>query len=142
MVLTFILHVGTDYQDTDIYQFIFSKDTDITIGRHWDKHNGDDYGITPPPVSEITRVGTLLVPRDSDFSLELLQESEEHPYLDGVEGIVSIGWQEYVNSVDETRLWFRFGESIESVKDKLYSKDFEMVFTDVNNNMYNYLVDE
>ena len=41
---------------------------------------------------------------------------------DCVEGIIALGWESESPEIDD-RLVFRYGETIESVKEKIYSRD-------------------
>jgi hypothetical protein len=46
---------------------------------------------------------------------------------DCVENVIALGWEKESPN-DEIRLVFHFGESLESVKEKLYSRDKIMKF--------------
>ena len=60
-----------------------------------------------------------------DVSLMCIQESDTFAVWDAIDGIVAMAWED-ISEYDEypdDRLSFFFGDSVESVKDKLYAKD-------------------
>ena len=81
----------------------------------------DKNDLTPDP-SFIKLVGGL---KTSELDLELIQNSGVFQIYNAVEGIIALGWEKLQDDQDypEERLVFRFGETKESVEDKLYSLD-------------------
>jgi hypothetical protein len=47
---------------------------------------------------------------------------------DAMEDIIALAWEKDETCEDKTRLVFRFGETIEKVKDKLYERDLILEF--------------
>ena len=62
---------------------------------------------------------------NTTLKLDLVQESDSFAMWDAVDGVVAMAWEnmEGYDEYPEKRLFFSFGEDIESVNDKLYEKD-------------------
>ena len=59
------------------------------------------------------------------------QQSDYFSMMDAIDGVVALAWEKDDNDVDFTmkkRLVFRFGESEQLVKDKLYERDLVLEF--------------
>jgi hypothetical protein len=66
---------------------------------------------------------------DPDF--EVLQNSDIFSIIDGMDDVIALAWEnelEQVNFDIQKRLVFRFGDTIESVKNKLYERDIVLEF--------------
>jgi hypothetical protein len=124
MVLTYINPLNKNYKGERTYEFIFSKNDVIDFGEDWDVNPASNGTITPPPITEIDKVGIL---KTDSLELDLAIHSEFFSMYDCVEGIIAIGW-ETESPDNETRLVFHFGESYEAVKEKLYSRDIIIEF--------------
>jgi hypothetical protein len=51
--------------------------------------------------------------------------------MDSMDGVLSIGWEKETNEIDFSitkRLVFKFGETEQDVKDKLYERDIVLEF--------------
>ena len=59
------------------------------------------------------------------LEFELVQNSDYFSFTDSIDDVIALGWEKYGEEEDikDTRLVFRFGETMESVTDKLYSRD-------------------
>lgn len=124
MVLTYINPLNRNYKGEFIYEFIFSKDEDIDYGDDWDVLPASTGNQTPPDLKEISLIGVL---KSSEIELELALNSDTFAMYDCVEKIIAIGWEKE-SPDDEIRLVFHYGEALESIKDKLYSRDLIMEF--------------
>jgi len=63
--------------------------------------------------------------------LELIQDSDVFSMLDSMDGVISLGWEKENDEIDFSvtkRLVFRFGETEQEVKDKLYERDIVLEF--------------
>jgi hypothetical protein len=61
----------------------------------------------------------------------LVQQSDTFSVWDAVDGVIALGWEnidEY-DEYPEIRLWFKFGEEIKTVNDKLYEKDIVLEYS-------------
>jgi len=76
-----------------------------------------------PSIEYIDLVGLL---RDTDLVLELIQNSDYFGVIDAVDGIIAMAWEKSNFDLESDRLFFRFGESIESVTKKLKSRGFSL----------------
>ena len=106
----------------NIYEFIFGKTTEIEYGDSWDAVPASACdAITPPPIDYIHAVGMLIT---HEIAIECVQYSD-FAVIDAVDTIIALGWEE--KPIDGTiRLVFHFGDDLESVKEKLYSRDLEL----------------
>jgi len=120
LYLIYINNVGKDWKGNNLYEFLYSNEIEGIEGDEWDSMPAS--GRPEPPHEEfVKKVGKLT----SDFKLSLVQESDTFCIWDAVDGIIALGW-ENIDDYDEypeTRLWFKFGEELSSVNDKLYEKD-------------------
>lgn len=119
MVLTYINPLNRNYKNEFIYEFIFSKTEEINFGDEWGITPASSGIQTPPSLEDIESVYLLV---SDDIELELVLNSDGFSLYDCVEKIIALGWEKESPDV-EIRLVFHFGETIESVKQKLYSRD-------------------
>jgi hypothetical protein len=119
MVLTYINPLNKNYKGEYTYEFLFSKTNEINFGDDWDVNPASSGTLTPPPIDDIEFVGIL---KTSDIELDLAISSDTFSMYDCVENVIALGWEKE-SPLDEIRLVFHFGETIESVKEKLYSRD-------------------
>jgi hypothetical protein len=130
--LIYVSKVGEIYGKTDIYEFIFSDDSENAIGFGWEQiclHN-----VEPPHEEYRTLIATLktdkelsTTDKDKKMVLSLLEEQNEFRYLDGVFGFIGLAWEyiedyQMLDSLNEERIVFHFGESFTSVERKLRLK--------------------
>lgn len=123
--LVFINIVGKNWEDDFVYEFIFSNTTKDIDGEDWDEYPAA--GKPSPPKSDfVSLVGNL----KSDIKFDVIQNSDTFTVWDGVDGVVAIGW-ENIDDYDEypdSRMFFMFGETLDIVTEKLYSKDIILDF--------------
>ena len=127
MILTYINPLNRNYKGEYTYEFLFSKTNEINFGDDWDVNPASSGLLTPPPINEIAAVGIL---KTDDIELDLAIHSDYFSMYDCVENIIALGW-ERESPLDEVRLVFQFGESLESVKEKLYSRDKIIVLNEI-----------
>lgn len=118
--LIFVNGLGPNYKGDNLYEFIFSDSLDVW-GESWESKPSNGYP-TPPELKYIKKVGVL---RNTDIKLELIQNSDFFSMIDAMDDVIALAWE-----VDENknRLVFRFGETEEQIKDKLYEKDLILEF--------------
>lgn len=124
--LIYINGLGPNYKGDNIYEFIFS-DTLEVFGENWESKPANGYP-SPPDLEYIKKVGTLI---NEDVEFELVQDSDVFSVIDSMDGVVALGWEKETNDKDFSiikRLVFQFGETEESVKDKLYERDIVLQF--------------
>jgi len=120
MNLVYINKVGQNWKGNFIYEFLFSDILDDIDGDGWDAYPASN-NPEPPSENFIKKSGALI----GDLKLEVVQESDSFAMLDAVDGIIAIAWEnlEGYDEYPDKRLFFSFGEDIESVESKLYEKD-------------------
>jgi hypothetical protein len=101
-----------------MYEFIFSDELDVW-GENWDSRPAHGYP-QPPVLKYIKKVGLL---KNTVVQLELIQDSDFMGVTDAMEDVIALAWEKDESCEDETRLVFRFGDSEQKVKDKLYERD-------------------
>ncbi len=120
MKLIYINKIGTDWKGKLIYELIFSKSDDVD-GEGWDVYPARNQAESPER-EYIDMVGRI---ETDELSLICIQESDTFAVWDAIDGVVAIAWED-ISSYSEypdNRLSFFFGDSVDSVKDKLYAKD-------------------
>lgn len=124
MYLIYINELGKDYKGQRQYEFIFGKDKNVIE---------DDWLIipssgrsNPPEIEHIDLVGLL---KNSDLDLDLVQNSDYFGVIDAVEGIIALGWEKFDLDAEtlKPRVSFHFGETVESVAEKLKSKGLRLI---------------
>ena len=127
MKLLFINELGPNYKNENIYEFIFGKETEELWGDEWDARPA--HGKPgPPELQYIESVGVL---NNTKVSLDLVQNSDYFNMEHALDNVIALGWETYEEDYengDEERLVFHFGETLQKVKDKLYSRDIILKF--------------
>jgi hypothetical protein len=124
--LIYINGMGPNYKGQNIYEFIFSESLEVW-GENWDSKPANGYP-TPPDYEYVTKVGTLV---NDEITLELIQDSDVFSVIDAMDGVIAMGWEKESGDVDFSlvkRLVFRFGDTEEEVKNKLYERDIVLEF--------------
>jgi|TARA_R110000868_G_scaffold84_5_gene875 hypothetical protein len=125
--LIYINGMGPNYKGDNIYEFIFSDVNQDVWGENWESKPANGYPL-PPDVEYIKKVGTL---KNEKITLDLVQESDVFSVLDSMDGVIAMGWERENDEVDFSiikRLVFKFGETEQEVKDKLYERDVVLEF--------------
>jgi hypothetical protein len=123
MYLIYINPLNKDFKGQNIYEFIFTKRTDnVEYGEDWDVEPASSGTPTPPNIDQVDEVGIL---KSTDIELTLNMHSDNFSMYDCVEGIIALAWETESPEIED-RLVFRYGEDIESVKGKIYSRDKEL----------------
>lgn len=120
--LIYVNGLGPNYKGDNLYEFIFSDSLDVW-GDSWESKPSNGYP-TPPELQYIKKVGVL---RDTDIKLELIQNSDFFSMIDAMDDVIALAWES--EEIDnKKRIVFRFGETEEEVKDKLYERDLVLQF--------------
>ena len=125
--LVYVNGLGPNYKGDNMYEFIFSDDIKNVWGDGWDSKPSNGYP-KPPEMEFIKKVGLL---KNTSLEFELVQNSDFFSFMDSMDDVVSLAWEkenEYVDFTMTKRLVFRFGESEQEVKNKLYERDIVLEF--------------
>ena len=125
--LVYVNGLGPNYKGDNMYEFIFSDDIKKVWGDGWDSKPSNGYP-KPPEMEFIKKVGLL---KNTSLEFELVQNSDFFSFMDSMDDVVSLAWEkenDYVDFTATKRLVFRFGESEQEVKDKLYERDIVLEF--------------
>jgi hypothetical protein len=125
--LIYVNELGPNYKGDNIYEFIFSDMIENVWGESWESKPSNGYP-SPPDLKHVKKVGTL---KSETLTMSVIQKSDYFSMIDSIDGVIALAWE---NENDNTnydvikRLVFRFGDTEESVKDKLYERDFMLEF--------------
>jgi len=120
--LIYVNGLGPNYKGDNLYEFIFSDEKDVW-GEFWESKPSNGYP-TPPELKHIKKVGVL---RNTDIKLELIQNSDFFSMIDAMDDVVALAWEAEDENI-KTRLVFKFGETEEEIKNKLYERDLILEF--------------
>lgn len=124
--LIYINGLGPNYKGDNIYEFIFSDTLDVW-GENWESKPANGYPL-PPDIEYVKKVGLL---RNGEITLELVQESDVFSVIDATDDVIALGWEKETNDIDFSitkRLVFKFGQTEDEVKNKLYERDIVLEF--------------
>lgn len=121
MKLIYINEIGVDFKGQKQYEFIFSESEELNNDEWFTIPASSSINSKSPDIEFIDMVGLL---KDSDLDLELIQNSDYFGIIDAVDGVISLGWEKYNNESENERLYFRFGETIDSVSKKLKQRKY------------------
>jgi hypothetical protein len=125
--LVYVNGLGPNYKGDNMYEFIFSDNIKDVWGEYWDSKPSNGYP-KPPEIEYIRKVGTL---KNTSLELDLIQNSDFFSFMDAMDDVISLAWEKDSEDVDFTitkRLVFRFGQSEQEIKDKLYERDIVLEF--------------
>ena len=125
--LIYVNELGPNYKGDNIYEFIFSDTLEKVWGDNWESKPSNGYP-TPPDLEHIKKVGVL---KNDMITMSVIQNSDYFSMIDSMDGIIALGYENESDDVDfdrQTRLVFSFGETEESVKNKLYERDIVLEF--------------
>jgi hypothetical protein len=127
MYLIFVNELGPNYRGDNIYEFIFSEKTEDVWGESWESKPSNGYPH-PPDIEHIKKVGIL---KNDKISLSVIQKSDYFSMIDAIDDVVALAWENENESTNfdlVKRLVFRYGESEEVIKNKLYERDIVLEF--------------
>jgi hypothetical protein len=125
--LIYVNELGPNYKGDNTYEFIFSNGLEEIWGDSWESNPANGYP-SPPDLEFINKVGTL---KSSEITLSVIQKSDYFSMTDCMDDVISLAWENELDDIDFTikkRLVFRFGETEQSVKNKLYERDIVLEF--------------
>lgn len=129
LFLVFINYVGSDVNEDQIYEFIFSEQLIGIEGQDWDQMPASIGEITPPDASVINKIRKL---RTNTVKLDLAQRCTSFSMWDAIDGVIPLGWEnslEYQNkygTYPDNRLIFKFGEKEKDVIVKLSDRNLSL----------------
>ena len=125
--LIYVNELGPNYKGDNIYEFIFSDSVEDVWGESWESKPSNGYPL-PPDIEHIKNVGVL---KNDQITMSVIQNSDYFSMIDSMDDIIALCWENESEDVDFTRqrrLVFKFGETEQSVKDKLYERDIVLEF--------------
>ena len=125
--LIYVNELGPNYKGDNIYEFIFSDSSKDIWGESWESKPSNGYPL-PPDLEHIKKVGVL---KNDLITMSVIQNSDYFSMIDAMDDIIALAFENDNEDVDfehQKRLVFKFGETEQSVKDKLYERDFVLEF--------------
>jgi len=125
--LIYVNELGPNYKGDNIYEFIFSDSSKEIWGESWESKPSNGYPL-PPDLEHIKKVGVL---KNDLITMSVIQNSDYFSMIDAMDDIIALAFENDNEDVDfehQKRLVFKFGETEQSVKDKLYERDFVLEF--------------
>lgn len=125
--LIYINELGPNYKGDNIYEFIFSSSLENIWGDSWESKPSNGYP-SPPDLEFIKKVGVL---KHDTIKMSVVQNSDFFSMMDAIDGIIALSWEDENETLDFEkikRLVFKFGETEDSVKNKLYERDIVLEF--------------
>ena len=123
--LGFVKLIGEENDGLYRYEFIFTDNIDEFWGDGFDEKPSCLVNNLTPDEEYITEVHIVKM----KIKLELAQDNCCFGMQDVLDGILSLGWEDtttYIEYPEDGRLFFRFGETMEEVKEKLMIKNVLM----------------
>lgn len=127
--VVYIIYVGKDVDNKNIYQFILSNNPDDVFSEGWGEK----------PASNIPK-SILMIDEDmyeyvkeikTDITLDLAQDNSCFSMQDARDNIVALGYENidnYEEYPEKGRIVIHFGESIDDVEKKFAKRDLYLKF--------------
>ncbi len=124
MNLIFVNELGSDYKGQKQYEFIFSTSTEIDM-EEWFTIPSSSTSISKSPYLQYVNMVGLL--KNTDIVFELIQNSDYFGVIDAVDGVIALAWEKSNYDSEHERLYFKFGEPLDSVNKKLKSRGYFLI---------------
>jgi hypothetical protein len=128
MELIYINELGPDFKGQKQYEFIFSEDDEIDDENWFSIPASSIQSSLSPNINYINMIGLL---KDTDIDLELVQNSDYFGMIDAVDGIIALGWEKFNEENNNNRLYFKFGDDIKNVTEKLLNKKHKLIINKI-----------
>jgi hypothetical protein len=125
LYLIYINHLGTNWREHNIYEFLFSNIIDPSIeGEDWDVYPASNGNVTPPKEEYIKYIGVI----ETELDLLVIRDSETFSVWDCVDGIVPLGYENIVDYEEypKHRLIFNYGVTLDVVNKLAYGRDITL----------------
>lgn len=135
LFLIYVHKIGENSRSKYEYEFVFSVSPETAIGLDWEKEPdlmdlySEGSSNKSPDEQFIDKVGKL----ETKIYLETAYEEGSFRYLDAVYKIIALCWEDIddyaqTECLPDDILVFHYGDSLQKVKDKLFSKDLKLRF--------------
>ena len=126
--LIYILNIGQSYNESNIYEFLFSDDIDNIEIDEWGWELNANNAESIPPEKDYVKHSIRI--ETDEILLDVLHKNEYFTYLDGYYGIIALAWENleaYEEHEDNySRMVFKYGETLKQVQDKFYARDINI----------------
>jgi len=124
--LGFIRLIGEESDGYYRYEFIFTNNIDEFWGEDFEQKPCCLVNNLTPKDDYITEIHTVKM----KIKLDLIQDNCCFGFQDCTDGIIALAWEnvdEYDEYPDDGRIFFRFGETLDEVDNKLAMKNILML---------------
>jgi hypothetical protein len=127
---------NSNWESKNVYEFIFTDEESVseieTLSEDWGWNIHPASGNPEVPDPKFIRVIGRLT---TNLKFDLIQNSETFSVWDGVDGVVAIAFENLddYDEYPEQRTFFKYGDDMQSVIDKLYSKDENLIIDEIKN---------
>jgi hypothetical protein len=128
--LIYVNHVGSNWRDLNLYEFLFSDTDEDVEGDDWNVCPASVGDVTPPPTHHVRKVGYL----ETELDLIVVADSDTFSVYDAVDGVTPLAYED-VDGYDvypDFRLVFKYGDKISEVNENLFAKEIILQFKDIN----------
>lgn len=124
--LIYVNHVGINWRDLNVYEFIFSDRVEDVEGDDWDVLPAVNGNVTPPKRKFIKMVGIL----ETELDLVVASKSDKYSVWDSVDGVIPLAYEniEEYDEYPETRLVLPYGMALKEVKESFFSKEITLEY--------------
>jgi hypothetical protein len=127
LYLIYVNGLGPNYKGDNMYEFIFTNNIKDVWDDTWESKPANGYP-KPPNIDFIKKVGIL---KNTSIEFELIQNSDFFSFVDSIDDVIALAWEKETEDTDFSRmkrLVFRYGETEQQIKDKLYERDFVLEY--------------
>lgn len=131
--LCFIRFIGTDIDNNNIYEFLFTEDTENFWGDGFEYMPASLCNELTPEEGSFDCIKTI----KTKIKLGLAQDCSCFSYQDCIDGIIAICYEdmsEYEEYPQDGRLVFHFGDSLENVEYELAKRNIVMTNKELSEN--------
>lgn len=131
MQLIFIRKVGEFFNGDTKYELIFSDDIYKSYMIGYNEYNWDSVPASGNPTVFKESVVLVAYFETSSMDFDLIQDNDYFSMCDAKDGIIPLMWENienknYTEIEKYDRIFFNYGEEINSIKEKLYSYDINL----------------
>jgi hypothetical protein len=125
MYLVYVNSLNTNFRGEHLFEFLFSKSTDIELPENWESSSFNDKPEPPDP-GDISFVGLLRI-EEEENTLYLCQYNKSFEMIDAIDGVIPLAFEDRDEEErKENRLVFHYGMHKDKVEDILYKRDFHL----------------
>jgi hypothetical protein len=125
---------NTSWDSKNIYEFLFTNDLE-SIDDASEEWGWSIYPASGNPDVPETKYVSVVGKLETELKFDLIQNSETFSVWDGIDGVVAIAFENLddYEEYPEERMFFKYGDDMQSVIDKIYSRDEILKIDEIKN---------